>query len=261
MTLRDPAAKLFSFASGDVTQYNIGSSRPDETMSDIPEFSDHPGAWERQLKLRAGNVLFGEQAAVNEAELQRARQRDEQERQAFARDFGVLLRDAASLSPQVETEKVLELKQQIDRLMVQCASLGGGYAREKDGLTKLNEVIVDTLRRASGDDKLAQQELNAEQAAWREHLRLLEYSLVADLLRVDSPVTPDMLIPTLLSQDENTLAVVLNLFDGEQLTALSQAARDHLRNLSYHEVDTSQWSGRMDLLTRTALERDTGSPQ
>ena len=230
-------------------------------MDETLHFSDRPGAWERQLQQRNDNPLFGEHGHVSPGELQRAQQRDEQERQRFAREFGELLRDAASLTPQVETEKVLELKQQIDRLMVQCASLGGDFDREKDGLKKLNDVIVETLRRASDDDKLAQQELNAEQSAWREHLRLLEYTLVADLLRADSPVAPDMLVPTLLSQDETALAVVLNLFDGEQLAALSQAARDHLRNLSYRDVDTSRWKGRMDLLTRTALERDTGSPQ
>ena len=54
---------------------------------------------------------------------------------------------------------------------------------------------------------------------------MLAHSIVADLLRPDTPVGPDELIPTLLSESEDDLHAALNLFDPEQLTLIHAEAQ------------------------------------
>jgi hypothetical protein len=189
-------------------------------------FSRQPGCWERHLQRRYRNPLFPEDRRhVLPAEADAARARDRAEAQTFRDDFRALLHEAAHLPATVDQERLLALKDRIDRLTLLGMSLGIDIAAEQAGLHRLQEVVIAGLRAATAGDILAQAELDKEQAAHALHLSLLQYPVVAQLLRAESPIADDELVPTLLTEPEPALHAALQLFDAAQTTEL--LARAH----------------------------------
>lgn len=168
---------------------------------------------------------------VSAAELDAARRADQQDSEGFRREFRELLEEASQLAGTVDTDVVLGLKERVERLYEQCAGLGGDHRREKQGLLRLNEITVAAIRQAAGTDPLAQQELAQEQAARAIHVQLLEYPLVADLLSDHSPITPEDLVPTLLSETPEAVRVAMSLFDPQQQAELRRDAKALLERL------------------------------
>ena len=207
-------------------------------------FSAKPGMWERQLQRKYENPrLFPAGPAIVQATVDAARQRDARERQAFREDFKQLCADMAALRGAIESEKILQLMERIDKLYLECmaqatAKDGGStgarpleanagakdLAAEKNALRKLHDVVVATLVQAAASDPLARDEIAQEQAAHQLHQELLEYPLVAQLLRADSPIAADELAATLLTEAGTSFPGVLSLFDAQQLQELCQAA-------------------------------------
>lgn len=195
-------------------------------------FSAAPGCRERHLRRKHHNPLFPDaERHISAQQLHDARQLDQADEKQFRDAFQALLGDVGSLSGHVETEAILDIKERIDRLYEQCAGLGGDLGNEKQALRRLNDVIMGAVRKAAGDDPLAAEELEKEASARETHLGLLEFALVADLLRADSPIERDDLVPTLLSEDADTVRVVMSLFDAPQQDELRQEAHSLLQRL------------------------------
>jgi hypothetical protein len=195
-------------------------------------FSDKPGCHERHLQRRYNNPLFPEsRRGVSTAQLIESRQKDEQDKERFMTEFRKLLESTAALNGQVETEEILQLKGDVEKLYIQCVSLSGDTAEFKQALLKLHDAVLLAIRESAGNDALAQQELSKEYEAWQMHIRLLEHPLAAHLLRTDSPIEGDELLPVLLSEDSGTLENILIMFDDEQLSILLHGARQLMENI------------------------------
>ncbi len=205
-------------------------------MSD-PQFLEQPGLRERQLRRRHGNPLFSaEQQNVTAAQLDDARQQDEQEQQQFAQSLRDLLTDVSQFVGREETDKILQTKERADKLYEQCIGLAGDHERERDGLLKLNDVIMTAIRAAAGQDPLALDELENEQQARAIHLALLECQLVADILSPDNALQEDELLPTILSEDEESIHMAMTLFNNEQRALLEQQAEQLKQKLQQQGV-------------------------
>lgn len=188
---------------------------------------EQPGAHERHLLRKRGNPLFGPPAgaATDSAAQAQARLADAQERDAFIQRFQALLQQAMDLKPNEESEVLLTLKGSLDEAYTHCSSLGGELEPYRRGLARLTETVMAAVRAGAGADPQAVMELEQEALARASHYRLLEHPLVADLMRPDSVVPADELVPTLLSASEEALEAALWLFDGEQLGRLGNEGR------------------------------------
>jgi len=190
-----------------------------------PQFSELPGARERQLKRRSQNPLFTEELrVVTQSQVETARQQDLEEVQRFSTALLALLNDVSAFSGKEETDKILQTKEQADRLYEQCIGLAGEHERERQGLLKLNDAIMTAIRAAAGEDPLALSELEKEQQARAIHLSLLEYPLIADILRSDTVIEEDQLPATILSADNEAIEKALGLFSPEQRQVLMEEA-------------------------------------
>lgn len=188
-------------------------------------FSAQPGFWERHLQRKVENPhLFSLASAPQQADLEAARRQDQQERLRFQAGFKQLLEDMVALQGAVDADVVLQLKERIDRLTLHSRG-DAGLMSEAGALLKLHTVVMTAVIRASAGDPLAREEIDQEQAAHAMHLRLLEHPLTAHLLRADSPIAGDELVPTLLCEPPSALRVVLGMFDAAQLIALCADAR------------------------------------
>ena len=217
---------------------------------------EQPGAHERHLLRKRGNPLFGRavDAETDNAAQARARVADEQERDAFMQRFQALLQQAMGLKPNEESEVLLTLKGALDEAYTRCTSLGGDLGPFRQGLARLTETVMAAVRAAAGTDPQAMMELDQEALARASHYRLLEHALVADLMRPDSVVPADELVPTLLSAQEDALEAALWLFDGEHLRKLGGEGRLLLSRCREQGVELPAAWRNLARLEQAALE-------
>lgn len=214
--------------------------------NELPEFLERPGCRERHLKRRCNNPLFGERAHVSTDELQQARQADDGERVEFYQTFQQVLEEISKLAGNVDSAVILELKQRVDRQYEQCCGLAGDNEQARQGLERLQQMIMQAIAQGAGDDPVAQKELADEAAARQLHSQLLQQVIVDDLLRPDTPLAAEDLLPSLLSEAPEGLAAALQMFDAEQLAHLFSAGESLLAGLEQQGVDTAVARERLD---------------
>lgn len=203
--------------------------------------SVNPGAFERHLLRRENNVLFGErQTEVNSATLQEQQKKDHDILQQFMLDFRDIMTRVVSLAPNEDSEVILEIKSQLDKLYATSVSVADDQTRVRASIKKLLGVMMKAVRQGAGDDAQAHQELDQEEAARDAHFRFLESSLVADILDPDSPIENEDLLPTLLSADKEELALATQLFDEQQMQFLLEEGEKLLNRLEAEGHDVKQ---------------------
>lgn len=190
-------------------------------MSDTIKFSALPGAYERHLQRKYRNPLFPEADQFPPmAEIEQAREKDQQDLRSFFDAFEETVQQAAKLDSSVEADTLLDLKTQLERLYVTSTSLAGDLAQHQAALIKLIRVCMSSIEKGAADDPIAQQKLRDETEARAIYFDLLNTALVADLMRGDEIVQANELVPTLLSQPQVDLITSLALFEPEQLNQL-----------------------------------------
>lgn len=204
-------------------------------------FTHKPGRRERHLLRRHENPLFAwPPQVVSPEDLLAAQKADHEEMEAFRERFRSLVQRAVELPPDAGSERVLELKELLERQYEQSFGLPEDHARERDALRQLIDLIMRAIRKSAGTDPLARQELADEEEARAIHFRLLEHPLVADLLHPHSPIVPDELAPTLLGAPLDEVAAALELFDPEQIAQLVDQSARLLEELVARGLDVTQ---------------------
>ncbi len=199
-------------------------------------FSKHPGCQESYLKRLYNNRLLKHAEDITQDMVNDAHQQDLDEVTKFREEFVNLVNQAAELKPNSDSETILRLKEDLDRLYEQCAGLTGNNEDYKKGIKKLVKVVMQAIWAGAGNDAMAQQELSQEEAARAQHYELLEIPLVSHMLRPDSPIKPEQLVPILLGEDVEEVGQILTLFDHEHLVDMTRQAEklldEHTGNIA-----------------------------
>lgn len=187
-------------------------------------FSKHPGCQESHLKRLYHNHLLKSDTPVTQEMVNDAHQQDLQELSEFKDEFIQVMNRAVALKPNSDSDIILKLKEDLDRLYEQCCGLTGNITDYKQGIEKLTHVVMQAVWAGAGDDTEAHSELAQEEAARAQHYELLQIPLVSHLLRPDSPITREQLVPVLLGEDVDEVRQVLTLFDDEHLLEMKNQA-------------------------------------
>lgn len=223
-------------------------------MNQAIRFSPQPGAFEKHLRRKYHNPLFPtSQQNLLQAEVDQARQRDQQDLQVFMEAFDETVKQAASLNGTVDSEVVLNLKEKLETLYVNSSSLAGDLGDYQDALLKLIRVCMQLIRNGASDDVVALRKLDEEDQARTVYFAMLESPLVADLMRGDEVIQADELVPTVLSLDTKDLTTILALFEPEYLEQLILQTREFINQLP-DETQTSSHAGEKLLLMQKVLE-------
>lgn len=195
-------------------------------MTSPPLFSREPGAHERHLRRRYENPLFpAEQRQISDRDVLAARRRDQQQLENFLERFHQVVQRAVELDTNVQSDIILELKEELDRCYEEAAGLAGDQSRIKQAIVRLVDTIMRAVRQGAENDAVALRKLDEEDQARALHFELLEEPLVADLLNPEDVIPEGDLIPTLLGAEPAALEKVLTLFSDEQLTMMIRDAR------------------------------------
>lgn len=187
------------------------------------------GMQERHLRRKDGNPLYAIPAPhYTNADYMQARRLDTEELNAFQSEMQEVIQLAIDLPSNAESDLVLSLRGKLDQLYTRCSGFGTSCGSHKQSIRKLIEVVMNAVWEASAGDPMARMELEQEEMARQQHFCLLEYPLISDLMRPDTPVSQDELIPTLLHADEDELEAVLWMFESEQLQNICEEAKSLL---------------------------------
>ena len=214
-------------------------------------FPEHTGIREQHLLRKKDNPLFDEsERDVSNEVLARARMEDGVEMDAFMADFQSLVERAVALEPNTPSETILEIKERLDHSYQQCCALPGDQTAVKTAIRKLIETIMRAVENGIGNDAYARQQLEEEALARELHFKLQELPLVAALTAANSPIAENELIPSLLSEPAETLALTLQLFDDTQMAAIFNEASTFISNTDPEQKLPGVWQ-RLQLIERT----------
>ena len=153
---------------------------------------------------------------------------------------------------------MLEIKAALDKAYQQACALPGDQTPVKQAITRLVAAIMRAIWSGVGEDALAKQELEDEETARRAHFSLQELPLVSALTHPNSPISEGELIPSLLSEPEETLAPSLTIFDTDQLSVLCEDARTFLSQQDPDRALDDAWR-RLELIE--GIYRQIQQPQ
>jgi len=190
-------------------------------------FSRHPGAFERHLQRRYRNPLFPSASReVDEQQLAEARARDDAERARFQERLSGLLQELSALRLAEAAAPELErLRGCLEQLHNLGAGLGGELGPVCDGLGKLEALLTGALRARDGRAPAARAAIEQAERLRAVRLRLLRHPLVAHIAHPASPIGPEELVSTLLSEDDEEVYAALPFFAGGALRELVLSAR------------------------------------
>lgn len=207
------------------------------------------GMYERHLRRKDNNPLYGIPApAYSPEEYLQARRRDSDELNHFQNDMHDVIQQAIDLPPNSESDAVLELRGRLDQLYTRCSGFGASCGSHKQSIRKLIDIVMKAVWQAAADDPMARMELEQEEMARQQHYRLLEYPLVADLLRPDTPIEQQELLPTLLHAGMEELEAALWMFEPQQLQQLCEEAEQLLARCEEQGITLEEASARLKLM-------------
>lgn len=217
-------------------------------------FSDLPGSRERQLQRQYNNPLFSEQLrSITEADLKKIQNEDLAQLSIFSKEFQQLFDSASQLSENVQSDVILKLKEDADRLFELAACLPGDNSGAQKSLLKLIAVIMQAVKHGAGEDPKALSELEQETEAREMHTELMKVPLVVDMLNPESLIDLNNLAATMLSVDVEELEAALRLFEIEQITLLYNDAKTLMNECDEQGHDIHSAQIRLDVIA-SALE-------
>jgi preprotein translocase subunit SecA len=212
--------------------------------------SEYPGRHERHFRRKINNQLFPRPIIeYSDDDLLEVQRLDHEEIIAFITDLRKYVEQAANLESTEESEKVLDLKAELEKLYETACRLGDQQANNKSAIRDLLKIIMHTIRQHAGGDSKAEAELEQEAMAREQHFAMLDHQLFADLLDPESLIMEDELAAVMLTEDLSEVSLALTLLNEEQRFLLATEAQSLLSGLE--PESTEKYLERINLIRKT----------
>jgi len=167
------------------------------------KWSQVPGCFERHLQRREGNALFPiERRKVSRAEVTTAQERDQRDQDRFiatVKRLGADLEDSEARNPGSTVRDSSYLKK-VQDLLEEAASIGGGRVQNAIRILEpIEENMIQNLNRSMPAATELLQEATALSMTARN-------TFLAQSTRKDTPMLPEEEIPSILSEDFETIS-------------------------------------------------------
>jgi len=175
-------------------------------------WSQRPGCFERHLQRKYKNPFFPrESRAVTQADVDRAREKDKNDRRDFRLRMAHVLNEITKAPGQVDVKEALWHRQAVDDLLRRAAEIGGDFSKEESDLAHLYQALIDALRGGLNNDK-------ATILEWVEGIRgdgitKFNNQFIAQQGRQDSPIKPEELVPAMLSEPPEAIRLTMSIMD------------------------------------------------
>ena len=162
-------------------------------------WNDSPGCFERHLQKREGNPLFlPERRIITRKEIEEARDKDELDQEIFNKKVSEMASQMRNLG-KISIAQVSTLLQNIQTLMEEAASIGGEALNKISNLENIENNLMQQLISATPEVKETLEKFKS--------LSVMERNpYMAQMKRKDTPILKEEEIPTLLSEDLETIS-------------------------------------------------------
>lgn len=191
-------------------------------------WNERPGCFERHLQRQHRNPLFAvPPRRVSQEDIDAARARDAMERDELHAAVVGLAERVAGLDSSLTFHEANMLREEIDGLLQRAAALGSSALDDDARLTQLQDALLRDMRQVARQKPEAESAIAEAELFYRANVMGSRNSFLAQCTRVDSPIHPEEVLPSLLSEDIPTIhaAVVSLAHDQALLGTLRQQAR------------------------------------
>lgn len=191
-------------------------------------FHTQPGPHERQLRRKYENPLLASGQGISQIDVDKAREQDQAELEAFLDDFRQSVEQAANLDSRAEADDILAIKARLEQLYPRACGQMGESGAFKSALQRLITAITQALLKAAGNDQESLSRIHEDIENSELHLKISEFPLVADLLSNEEIVPANELAATLLGEESESLSAALLIFGPEQLQKIIETSKQLL---------------------------------
>ena len=210
-------------------------------------FSEYPGRHERHFRRKIKNPLFPRPInSYSDDDLLEVQRLDHEEIIEFITQLRAYVDQAVNLKPTEESDKVLDLKAELEKLYETACRVGDQQDNNKSAIRDLLKIIMQTIRQHAAGDSKAESEIEQESLAREQHFAMLDRYLVADLIDPESLIMEDELPAVMLSEDIEQVALALTLLSEEQRFLLAADAESLAKNLD--QKVSQQYQERINLI-------------
>lgn len=192
--------------------HDSGKIQPEHVVETKLYWSEQPGCFERHLQRKHGNPLFPRDArTVNQLEVNRARIRDLEELSEFTeRITSVLVKLKDALSENTALDEALDAKLAFDELLARAAEIGTPN-EDVSSILQLYEQNIQYILASLHSDPDSEKRVRASLAVSEEARRLYNNPFVAQMKRPDTPIKPEELVPSLISESPETIRIMVEV--------------------------------------------------
>lgn len=188
-------------------------------------WSSQPGAFEQQLKRQYNNPLFPKELRiVTSDDLAKAKKRDMSDYEKAKFKVNSIMERILKLPDEMTSSEINKIREEIDNLIEECIGISGEANFLVDQLTKLRHQTISTWRKALKSYPEALEILNKAEKINPVNRPEFSTPFVLQMMREDGPISSAEVLPSLLSEDPETIRLVMGLMDSEKLTTIQSTA-------------------------------------
>ena len=193
-------------------------------------WSDNPGAYEQHLIRRYNNPLFSkDRRVISQSMIDLARKRDINDYKNIENRLLKLSEEIAELPGHVNSKIIKKIRETIDNLIGDAMGVGGKANSIAKKTKKLRKALIKSWSKALSDHDDAKQLLVEAELYYQENVTKFNISFVAQLTRKDRPIPNNEVVPALLMEKPDTIAMIMESIGPNNRPAIQQGALSVLK--------------------------------
>ena len=184
------------------------------------EWSDNPGAYEAHLIRRCNNPYFPKSYQnVSAKELSEAKRIDREDYNLVEDQFAAVEEQIKGLPANTTIGELNTIRESLDNLILFSMGVGGRAYGIASKANKVREALISDMRAVFPNDAESLANIDKADNFHKENMRKFYIPVMAQMHRERSPVKKEHSIATILSEDPETIALVLSVMS-EDVRAL-----------------------------------------
>jgi hypothetical protein len=193
-------------------------------------WSDNPGAYEQHLMRRYENLLFPKyRRHITQSEIDSARARDLKDYAELNKRLIKLAEDISVLPDHVDSATINRIREIIDDVIQDAMGVGGRAYDIAFKTKELRQTLISSWSKAVPGNSEAQRALVLAELYYQENAPKFEVPFIAQMVREDGPIPSNEVVPALLMEKPNIIAMVLGWVEPSKRPAAQKGALQVLK--------------------------------
>lgn len=196
------------------------------------KWSQAPGCFERHLQRRYANPLFPHgQRSVTLEDITAAQLKDLHDYNQLRDSFLTFVQKTSELPSIMSAIRVSSLRQEIERLIERATEIGLLAQEIRTVLVETRRDMLATLRQSVKAYPTALEALDKANRQYDSSWPLISNHFIAQLSRSDSPIINEDIVPSLLSEDLDTVKLATKYLSNDTISGIAKATHETVESV------------------------------